>query len=103
MGGVEKHRFVSYLLDVQLGEEDVSKCGCTGALASVCKGKEFIMESSYLSCLYIQNTVGTGVSKRQGLPTGLVFVHRAHCCLLFVQRSYCCYVNTVNTNNTVAS
>ena len=44
MGGVEKHRFVSYLLDVQLGEEDVSKCGCPGALASVCKGKEFIME-----------------------------------------------------------
>ena len=44
MGGVEKHRFVSYLLDVQLGEEDVSKCGCTGALASVCKGKEFIGE-----------------------------------------------------------
>ena len=43
MGGVEKHRFVSYLLDVQLGEEDVSKCGCTGALASVCKGKEFIL------------------------------------------------------------
>ena len=41
--------------------------------------------------------------KRQGLPTALVFVHRAHCCLLFVQRSQCCYVNTVNTNNTVES
>ena len=53
MGGVEKHRFVSYLLDVQLGEEDVSKCGCTGALASVCKGKEFIMEFIlYHACIY---------------------------------------------------
>ena len=50
MGGVEKHRFVSYLLDVQLGEEDVSKCGCTGALASVCKGKEFIY--TYHACIY---------------------------------------------------
>ena len=56
MGGVEKHRFVSYLLDVQLGEEDVSKCGCTGALASVCKGKEFIL----IMPVYT-DTVGTGV------------------------------------------
>ena len=97
MGGVEKHRFVSYLLDVQLGEEDVSKCGCTGALASVCKGKEFIL------IMPVYTEYSWDRCKRQGLPTGLVFVHRAHCCLLFVQRSYCCYVHTVNTKNTVAS
>ena len=54
MGGVEKHRFVSYLLDVQLGEEDVSKCGCTGALASVCKGKEFIMEFILIMPVYTE-------------------------------------------------
>ena len=44
-----------------------------------------------------------GNFKGLGPLGGLLFKIFSYCSEVFVQGSYCCYVNTVNTNNTVAS